>query len=504
MQKDDLINLTAGKRLTKNTLWNLLGGTLPLLVGVVTIPLLVKGLGTDRFGVLALAWMVVGYFSLFDLGLGRVLTLLVAEKLGADQSRDIPPLVWTALFLMGCLGLIGALMLAVLSSWLVYSVLKIPDPLQAETLNSFYLLAISVPAIISTAGLRGLLESYQRFDLTNLIRIPMGLFIFLGPLAVLPFSNNLCPVVAVLVAGRFIAWGVYLFLCLRLVPELRYRVNISRVMLRPLISFGGWMSVTSILGPVMLYVDRFLIGALLSMAYVAYYTTPYEVVTKLLYVPCAFVGVMFPAFSTSLVQGRNWAAHLFGRGLNYVFLAIFPLTIIITTLSHEGLEFWLGIHFAQNSTSVLQWLAVGVFVNSLAQIPFSLIQGAGRPDITAKLHIIELPFYLLTVWWLTITYGIEGTAIAWVLRVAVDAIALFAITPRLLPATAPAIRHIIVFSGAALFFMVLSVLTSGLIMKVLFLGGVMIIFVPVAWYLILTVEERGLVCNRIKGISILF
>lgn len=80
--------LTRGSLLASNTLWNLAGYGLPLLVAVFAIPLLIKGLGIDRFGILTLAWMVMGYLSLFDLGLGRALTKLVSEKLSAGQEEE--------------------------------------------------------------------------------------------------------------------------------------------------------------------------------------------------------------------------------------------------------------------------------------------------------------------------------------------------------------------------------------------------------------------------------
>ena len=72
-----------------------------------------------------------------------------------------------------------------------------------------------------------------------------------------------------------------------------------------------------------------------------------------------------------------------------------------------------------------QFLAIGVFLNSLANVPFGLVQSVGRPDLTAKSHMIELPFYLFILWWLLNAYGIVGVAIAWVLRVAVDTIILY-------------------------------------------------------------------------------
>jgi len=153
---DQQPNLTGGRRLARNVVWNLLGTGAPLLVAIVAIPMLIEGLGLARFGVLTLAWMVVGYFSLFDLGLGRALTKLVAEKLGKGQDDEIPSLIWTAMSLMAALGVLGAVVVAALSPWLVSSVLKIPVDLQPETLTAFYLLAASIPIVISTTGLRGI------------------------------------------------------------------------------------------------------------------------------------------------------------------------------------------------------------------------------------------------------------------------------------------------------------------------------------------------------------
>src|SRR5215472_2321213 len=75
-------HLTSNRLLARNTLWNLAGSVAPMLVAAVCIPLLIKGLGTDRFGVLTLVWALIGYATLFDLGLGRALTQLVAAKLG--------------------------------------------------------------------------------------------------------------------------------------------------------------------------------------------------------------------------------------------------------------------------------------------------------------------------------------------------------------------------------------------------------------------------------------
>ena len=144
----------SGHVLAKNTMWNLVGAAAPLLVAVLCIPILVDEMGAARFGILALAWVVIGYFGLFDLGLGRALTKLVADELGAGREEQIPVLAWTALTLMLALGIGGGLILGALTPQLVRHILKIPVELQAEASGAFYVLAASIPVVISTAGLR--------------------------------------------------------------------------------------------------------------------------------------------------------------------------------------------------------------------------------------------------------------------------------------------------------------------------------------------------------------
>src|SRR6266571_2314047 len=136
-------HLTSGRLLARNTIWNLLGSGSPMVVAVFCIPILIRGLGKERFGVLTLAWALIGYASLFDLGLGRALTQLVARKLGAGEDREVPTLVWTSLLLMLLLGVLGAGVVGVLSPWLVHSALNVPDALEPETLQSFRLLGLS-------------------------------------------------------------------------------------------------------------------------------------------------------------------------------------------------------------------------------------------------------------------------------------------------------------------------------------------------------------------------
>jgi O-antigen/teichoic acid export membrane protein len=222
------------------------------------------------------------------------------------------------------------------------------------------------------------------------------------------------------------------------------------------------------------------------------------VVTKLWLISGALIGVLFPAFSTTLAQDRSRTARLFGRGINYIFLALFPLSLIMVTLAHEGLSLWLGAKFADNSAFVLQWLAVGVFINGIAHVPFALVQGAGRPDLTAKMHLIELPFYLLILWWLLGVFGIKGAAIAWVVRVGIDTLILFVMVQWLLPNTKVFIRNSLLKIIIAVCIFIMAGYITVLFLKGLFLIGVLIVFIVVTWLWLLAPEERELVKDSFR------
>jgi O-antigen/teichoic acid export membrane protein len=499
IENSDVKELTRGSLLARNTLWNLLGQVAPMSVALFAIPMLIRRIGTDRFGILTIAWMVVGYFSLFDLGLGRAMTNLVAQSLGGNRQDELPAIVWTANGVMAVMGVVGAIALAAITPLLTHSLLKVPLSLQPETLHSLFLLSLSVPLVISTAGFRGILEAQQKFGLLNIIKIPMGVANFLAPVAVLPFTNSLTSLIGALVVARVIFLMAYIGLALREMPALRSKLAFDGSLLRRLFSFGGWMTVSNIVSPLMVYVDRFLVGGLLSITAVAYYATPYEVATKLLIVPAALMGVLFPAFSTAMAADRHHGAMLYSRATKYVGLFLFPMSLFLLVFGQNLLQIWLGQEFAAHSTRVLQILCMGMLVNGLAFIPFALIQGAGRADITGKLHLLELPFYLALVWFLTVHLGITGTAIAWLLRATADCILLFSVTNRFVLRSMPS-RSALAVAGAVIAVFALAMIPMSLPEKILFSLVVLLAFAATAWFALLTTDERA----AIQGLSTRF
>jgi O-antigen/teichoic acid export membrane protein len=353
--------------------------------------------------------------------------------------------------------------------------------------------------ITVTSGLRGILEATQRFRVLNLIRIPASIFLFVGPLFVLPFSSSLVPVTAVLVVGRGVAGIAYLIAGLQAIPALAGNLVFDRRMVVPVVKFGGWMTVSNVISPVMAYLDRFGIGALLSLGAVAYYTAPFDTVTRVLVIPAAATSVLFPAFAFTLAQNRDRCVFLLARGIKYVFLAVLPLALAVIAMAPELLRLWLGAAFAEHGSRVLQWLAVGVFLNALAHLPYALIQGAGRPDITAKLHFAELPFYLAAVWLLTKRFGIEGTAIAWTGRVGIDALLLYLLAGYWLPHGSKLLTAVGSATATGLILFYLATWPSSLPWKLGFLVLSLAVFAALSWFWALGSGERSFLLRTGKA-----
>lgn len=425
----------AGKGVAHSTVLNLLGQALPLLLGFFAIPVVVREAGVDRFGVITLAWMVIGYFGLFDLGLGRALTQLLSSKIGVVSESELSRMSWTALWVMLVMGVVGGAIAFVLSPMLSEKIFKMPAHLRPEALTAFYILSAAVPIIVLSSGFVGILAAYRRFDYINYVRVPLGMVSFGSPLLVLPFTRSLVPIVLVLAVSRLVAAVVQYILCVKVMPSLGGTKRFETTMAKPLLSFGWWMTISNIISPLMVYLDRFIIGAMLSVTAVAYYTTPYEVITRLWIFPGSLVAVLFPAFAASNADfDSSRTIKLLSKGIAATFILLFPIVLVVTTYSKEGLSLWLGLDFAENSAPVLKWLAAGVFMNCLAQIVFALIQGRGRPDLTAKFHLVEFCIYLPLLLWAISAHGIAGAAAAWALRVSLDGVMLLWATQRLIPA----------------------------------------------------------------------
>jgi O-antigen/teichoic acid export membrane protein len=436
--------------LARNTVLNFAGYGAPLIVAAFSIPLIIKGIGTDRFGILTLAWVIIGYLSLLDLGIGRALTKVVSEKLGKGRLQEIPSTICTALVAMLLLSVCIGFVFGLNTHYIAFELLKVPFELKGETEDALLILAVFIPVIMISVGFRGVLEAYQRFDLVNSVRIPLGIFSFLAPLGVIPFSVKLPAIIGILIAGRLVASIAQFYFCCKVDKNILRNYRLNPKIFGELIRFGGWMTASNILNPLLIHIDRFIIGTLVSISAVAYYATPSEVITKIMLIPMAFMSVLFPAISASYDIDRRRSASLLESGLKYVFFITFPLILAIVCFAPEGLKYWLDDSFMIQSSRVARLLAAGMLFVCLGHVPYGFIQGAGKPKITGMLHILEFPIYLIFVFSAIKIWGINGVAATWALRAFFDAGCLLIFAQRLLGADRLEIKKKLVLILAAI------------------------------------------------------
>lgn len=423
------------KKVFKNTVINFTGLVAPLIVGLYTIPQILLFLGQERFSLLTILWMVVGYFTLFDLGLGRAVTKIVADKIGQKLNDDIPIIFWTANLIMFLLGILGSIFLISFGSSLIENFFNVSSELQPELKSVIVFLAISLPIIILTSGFKAVIEAHQNFVFLNVIQIFLGLFTYLCPLFL--STPDLADVVGLLFLGRVVQLLALIFFTFKIfpsllrVPVLQIKLNFKKESLA-LFRIGGWLTISNIVGPIMVYFDRFFLGAMVPMVTVAYYTTPFEMVSRLNLLPSALVRVLFPAFATAQFENQVQMKRLFFRSLIGVSICLFIPCALIFIFAKWGLTLWLGESFAHNSSLILQILTVGVFLNCLALIPYTLLQSLNQARLTALIHLFELPFYLGSLYFFISHFGIIGAAITWTLRVLIDTALMFYFSLRFL------------------------------------------------------------------------
>lgn len=427
-------------RLWHNAGWNLCGTVLPMTVGVFVIPRLIERLGASRFGVLTIAWTLVGYLSLFDFGMGRSLTKLIAERLGSGDVAEVPKLWSGSILLITAQGIVGGGLLALMAPWLSRSALKMPQALQSDARLSLYVVALIVPIVTSSACLRGFLEAYCEFPALNIVKICLGVTGFLGPLLAMQVSRTASAAILTILVARLLAWIGYFFLCLRIARHPFRFCLLSRRELAMIVRLGGWMTISNLVSPLMNSLDTFLIGVLVSVSQVQYYSVPAGVITKGLLVPSSLAAVLFPVFSSMALVDRRQTEKLYSRSLAILAAWLAPFVLFCGFLAKPGLSLWLGADFALHSYNVAQVVAIGVFANGIASVPYALIQASGRPDITAKIHLLELPLYLVAVYILTTHLGVLGTAIAWTARTSLDAILLLKYSPARIILTGEALQ----------------------------------------------------------------
>lgn len=406
-----------------NVAWSAAGLAVPLAVAILCVPPLLHGLGAERFGLLSLVWALTAMSGLFDLGLGRATTRLIADQLGRGQLQAPRGTMSAAVRLAAIAGTGGGLLLALAAAAGVAGLLRTDTVTATEVGWALALLAPAVPLQTLTATYRGVGEACQRFRAVGLVRMALGVANFAAPLAVAQFTTLLPPLVAVLVGSRLLACWLFRRLAHEALPA-GPGMALASSERRQLLHSGGWFTVSAVVSPLLVQSDRFFIGVLVSASAVASYTVPFEIITQLLVGVTAVSTVALPSITRQLREDCRLARQTFRRWLLRVVVGMAVLTGGVALWLPWALPLWLGNALPAESIVIGRWLCLGVWINAIGAMHFAWLHAQGRFRETALLHLLELPLYVLLLMLLLRDFGVVGAAIAWTARVTLDSAAL--------------------------------------------------------------------------------
>lgn len=390
-----------------------------MLLAIIAVPIIIAELGEQRFAVLSIVWLFIGYFSFLDFGIGRATTKLIIESKSYSVKGDFLLMARTSIFVLAIFGIVLSIVLLVSTGYIIDKLIEVPGNLLEEGWICILIVSLTIPFVMALSAARGALEAERKFRLLTIIRIPSNILTYLVPILVLIFSDDLILIVFFLSLTRVATFLVHLYFV-----ESFYDAKCSKIFeskhLRSLFKFGSWLTVSNLIGPIMVYFDRLLVGSYISLSQLAYYSTPFEVISKFTNIAGSSSAVLFPSFASLYHFDKDKMNTLYQQAYKWMLICILFLMAPIILFSNEILSLWINDDFSAESQYVMMFLSAGVYFNAIGTVPYIAIQAAGRPDITGKVHIIELPIYIVALWILTKNFGINGMAFAWALRNLLD------------------------------------------------------------------------------------
>ncbi len=404
--------------LKKNILANFFGRVWPSVLGIITVPIFLRYLSIEAYGLVGFFLSLQAIISFLDLGLSTTTNREVSIGLTVPENRQrTHDLIYTFEAIYALISIVIVLVSIFISNWLANEWINAKD-------LSVDIIQFAVVVFGSTLALRwpialytGVLQGSESQVLNNLLSIVLSTFRVGGALVFVAFVSH------TIIAYLF--WQfTFAFIEIIVMRNAAWKVLNKNGILKPhwnfsLLSyvwrFSASISINSMLAALLKQMDRFLISNLLLLQQVGYYTTANVVYTALSMMAFPFSAAAFPRF-TSLIATKNDAllAETYHKLSQSVSFFVTPLTSIIFFFSYEILLIWTrSPDVAANAAPTLSILALAAMFNSMMHIPFVLQLAAGITRIALLNNAVNLIVLMPIMYYLISHFGIAGAGIAW-------------------------------------------------------------------------------------------
>jgi len=399
-----------------------MGSAWPALLGFLLVPVYLRYMGVEAYGLVGAFTSMQVLISLLDLGLSTTTSREVALSIGVgseEEKVNLRNLLRTLETIYFAIALLIALAVLLASGWIATAWLN-PEILSIETVQlAAIIFGLNLALRWPVAIYNGVLQGAEKQVLLNGLTIGIGTVRSVGSALILIFVS---PTVL-----AFLFWQTAVA-----VVELLIMVNISwkvipnvdghhpaftTAILRKVWKFSLSVAGISLLATLIKQMDRLLISALMPLKMVGYYTTAYNAYLTLSIFAVPFSAAAFPRFASLLSQNNTEALISTYRKTiqSLTFLAV-PAACILVYFSYDVLLLWTGSEdIAAHTHQTLSILALAFVFNIAMQIPMSMQMAVGITHIALWVNLIAFPVLTPLMYFLIRTYGIEGAGLSWLI-----------------------------------------------------------------------------------------
>ena len=395
-----------------NSIRNMSGAAIPALINIFTIPFIVRALGNESYGAFTLIAAIIGYFALLDVNVTSGSVKYVAEHNARGEHEELLEVISFGALMYLAIGLVGAASIYLFAAPLTSRVFAVAPQLQPLFTSTLQVAALGFFLTQMQVYLNSIPQSLQRYDVTAVLEVLFGIGVPLGSVALLWGGYGLFAMVVFRVAASAVNVLFLLLVIRRLIPRFSW-VRPSKLVARKLASFSGYSYLSRIAAVTYNHADKLVIGALVSMTELTYFTVPSTLVNRLLGLTFRMGSVLYPVASELDALGDHGQLEKVylsaTRYLNYINTYF---VMMVSLFAYQILYWWLGERFAANGRWIMIIMALSMLLDSFTNLPSLLNDGLGHPKLTGMFAVARAAISLVLTLVLTKALGIVGAALS--------------------------------------------------------------------------------------------
>ena len=404
--------------LKRNLIANYLGQGWAALMGLAFIPLYIKYLGIEAYGLIGLFGVLLAWLSLLDMGmtptLNREMARFTAGTHSATSIRDL--LRSIEIVALGVATLVGVGIWAA-SGWLASDWLR-AEKLPIDAVAQAFSIMGAVAALRFVEGVyRSCIIGLQRQVLFNAVNSVLATLRGLGAVGILMWVSPTIEAFFIWQGAiSLLTLGVLAGVTYRSLPKAERSGRFSVPALRGIGRFAGGVTGITFLALLLTQVDKILLSKLLTLGEYGYYSLAAVVAAALYMLTGPITQAWFPRLSE--LHANNNQTELISKyhqGAQLVSVLMGSAAIILIVFAEPILQLWThDTDLAHRSATLLSLLALGNLLNGLMWLPYQTQLAHGWTGLATRINIVSVAIIVPAILWTTPRYGAEGAAWMWV------------------------------------------------------------------------------------------